>query len=174
MFCYLVLTKGRRFRWVACQLDHLEQCDSDQQCRDALKSLPPTLDETYERILDRVPKSKQRLTDLALNCIAYASPKLNLHQLREILSVPAPSILMSAGAIIREESITRYCSSMIRKSTDGLYLEFSHFSAQEFLEKGSAQREWSLKTPGVCSVGDPVSQVSPAPEFLSDEHRGGN
>lgn len=137
----VLLITYQRFRWVACQLDHLGDCDSDQQCRDALKSLPPTLDETYERILGRVPKSKQSITELALNCIAHASPKLNIRQLREILSVPAPGTLLDAGAIIREESIARYCSSMIRKSTDGLYLEFSHFSVLEFLEKGSTQRE---------------------------------
>ncbi|CAI0650061.1 unnamed protein product [Colletotrichum noveboracense] len=133
------------FRWVACQLDHLGECDSDQQCRDALKSLPPTLDETYERMLRRVPKSKQNLTELALNCIAHASPKLNLHQLQEILSVPEPGISLDAGSVIREESITRYCGSLIRKSTDGLSLEFSHFSVLEFLEKAPSQHlgfEW--------------------------------
>ncbi|KAH0428633.1 hypothetical protein CcaCcLH18_08899 [Colletotrichum camelliae] len=130
------------FRWVACQLDHLGDCDSDQQCRDALKSLPETLDETYERILRRVPKSKQSLTELALNCIAHASPKLSIHEMREMLSVPASGVVLNTGAVIREESITRYCSSMIRKSTDGLHLEFSHFSVQEFLEKSSTQREW--------------------------------
>lgn len=92
-----------------------------------------------------MPKSKQSLTELALNCIAHASPKLNLHQLQEILSVPEPGVSLDAGSVIREESITRYCSSLIRKSTDGLSLEFSHFSVLEFLEKAPSQHpgfEW--------------------------------
>ncbi|KAF4832402.1 Vegetative incompatibility protein HET-E-1 [Colletotrichum tropicale] len=34
------------FRWVACQLDNLGHCMSDEQCREALRSLPPDLPET--------------------------------------------------------------------------------------------------------------------------------
>ncbi|KAL0932846.1 ankyrin repeat protein [Colletotrichum truncatum] len=129
------------FRWVACQLDHLGECDSDQQCRDALKTLPPNLDETYARILERVPQSKQRIVQLALHCIAYASVPLDIDELREILSVPEPGTFLHPRSIIREEAITKYCSSLIRKSTDGKVFEFSHFSVQEYLESGSLPNE---------------------------------
>ncbi|WQF85414.1 Putative fungal domain of STAND protein [Colletotrichum destructivum] len=125
------------FRWVACQLDHLGECDSDQDCRDALKSLPPTLNDSYVRILERIPRTKTKTIQLALNSIAYASPKLTIHQLRQILSVPEKGGPLNQRAVIREEAITRYCSSFVRKSNDGLYLEFSHFSVQEFLETAS-------------------------------------
>ncbi|KAK2034811.1 hypothetical protein LX32DRAFT_633950 [Colletotrichum zoysiae] len=125
------------FRWVACQLDHLDDCDSDYECRKALETLPPTLDETYVRILERIPRNKTRIVQLALNCIAYAYPKLTAHELRQILSVPDAGAFLNQRAVIREESITKYCRSFIRKSNEGLYLEFSHFSVQEFLEKSS-------------------------------------
>ncbi|KAK1955947.1 ankyrin, partial [Colletotrichum sublineola] len=125
------------FRWVACQLDHLEDCDSDYECRKALETLPPTLNETYVRILERIPKNKTRVIQLALNCIAYASPMLTAHELRQILSVPDTGGSLDRRAIIREEAIMKYCRSLIRRSNDGVYLEFSHFSVQEFLENGS-------------------------------------
>ncbi|KAF6812509.1 ankyrin repeat protein [Colletotrichum plurivorum] len=66
-----------------------------------------------------------------------AKGMLNIPQLREVLSVPAPGTSLEAAAIVREEAITRYCSSLVRKSTEENRLEFSHFSVQEFLEKAS-------------------------------------
>ncbi|KAK8012874.1 hypothetical protein PG991_010249 [Apiospora marii] len=121
------------FRWVACQLDQLAFCDSDQECRDALNTLPPTLDETYVRILHRVPKHKARMVVLALNCIAYAYPRLSIMQLRELLSMPETGNKFKPSAMIREDSIMKYCSSLVRKSANESFLEFSHFSVQEFL-----------------------------------------
>ncbi|KAE9572344.1 hypothetical protein CGMCC3_g11654 [Colletotrichum fructicola] len=122
------------FRWVSCQLDHLKDCVSDQDCRDALLALPPTLDETYARILRRIPKGKRRLLQLALQFIAYASPKLTIRQLREALSVPERDTLLESRQIIHLNAITKHCSSLVRESSDGQYLEFSHFSVQEFLK----------------------------------------
>ncbi|KAH0444708.1 ankyrin repeat protein [Colletotrichum camelliae] len=127
------------FRWVSCQLDHLKDCVSDQDCRDALLALPPTLDESYARILKRVPKGKRRLVQLALQFIAYASPKLTVRQLREALSVPEKHTLLEPRQIIHLNAITKYCSSLVRESSDGQYLEFSHFSVQEFLKNISSQ-----------------------------------
>ncbi|KAK1705982.1 hypothetical protein BDP67DRAFT_374491, partial [Colletotrichum lupini] len=127
------------FRWVACQLDHLGGCDSDEQCREALRSLPPDLPETYMRILRRVSPAKQTHVQMTLHFIAYAEPRLDIEQLREILSIPSTSQHLSPSGIIREDAIARYCSSLIRKSNDGEYFEFAHFSVQEFLTSNVLQ-----------------------------------
>ncbi|KAK8064209.1 hypothetical protein PG996_008861 [Apiospora saccharicola] len=121
------------FRWVACQLDELALCDSDQECRDALKSLPPTLDETYIRILQRIPPRKARMVGLALNCIAHSRSPLTMTQLRELLSIPKAGKPLKFDDIIHESAITKHCSSLLRKTRDGSFLEFSHFSVLEFL-----------------------------------------
>lgn len=73
-----------------------------------------------------------------LNFIAYADPALAIPSLREALSVPGKldtNATLSSQSIIREDSITRLCRSLIRKSNDGHCYEFAHFSVQEFLEK---------------------------------------
>ncbi|KAK1455122.1 hypothetical protein CMEL01_03882 [Colletotrichum melonis] len=127
------------FRWVACQLDHLGGCDSDEQCREALRSLPPDLPETYMRILRRVSPAKQTQIQMTLHFIAYAEPRLDIEQMREILSIPSTSQQLSPSGIIREDAIARYCSSLIRKSNDGKYFEFAHFSVQEFLTSNILQ-----------------------------------
>lgn len=127
----------KRFRWVACQLDHLAECDSAQECRDALQSLPPTLNETYIRILERIPSKKTLIVRLALHAIAFVVPPLTKKELQHLLSVPEPGSNLEHHQIIGEESITRYCSSLIRQSADRMYFEFSHLSVKEFLEGGS-------------------------------------
>lgn len=125
------------FRWVALQLDSLEYCVSDKDCRKALDQLPPGLDESYARILQQVPNGKEHLVQKMLNFIAYALPKLSIPNLRQALSVPDK---VSAGqaldphSIIREDSIPKLCKSLVRVSNDGEYYEFAHFTVQEFLE----------------------------------------
>ena len=44
-----------RFRWVFCQLDTLRRCMASS-IRKALNELPTTLDDTYERALQEIPK----------------------------------------------------------------------------------------------------------------------
>jgi hypothetical protein len=42
---------SNRFRWAVCQLDTIGKCRNRLKLRESLASLPPTLDETYDRIL---------------------------------------------------------------------------------------------------------------------------
>ncbi|KAJ6789603.1 hypothetical protein PWT90_09841 [Aphanocladium album] len=44
------------FRWVACQFDILDKCLRPADIRAALATLPHTLDDTYKRILQRLPQ----------------------------------------------------------------------------------------------------------------------
>lgn len=74
---------------------------------------------------------------MILNFIAYADPELDIPKLREALSVPEKTgkdDVLDSHSVIRESSITRLCRSLIRKSNDGCYYEFAHFSVKEFLE----------------------------------------
>ncbi|KAI1413171.1 ankyrin [Hypoxylon sp. FL1857] len=129
------------FRWVACQLDHLQECVSDKDCREALKKLPPDLNETYLRILKRIPQNRTRLVQLVLHFVAFAFPKLSIEQLRELLSVPEDGGFLEPSGLVRESSIRRLCSSLIRKSNDEECFEFAHFSVQEFLQNESLLKD---------------------------------
>lgn len=74
---------------------------------------------------------------MILNFIAYADPQLDVTILREALSVPenvGNGDALDSQSVIREGSITMLCRSLIRKSNDGRYYEFAHFSVKEFLE----------------------------------------
>jgi hypothetical protein len=45
-----------RFRWAVCQLGELGKCLNRKMLKEALATLPPSLDETYERILSTISK----------------------------------------------------------------------------------------------------------------------
>ncbi|KAI0599190.1 ankyrin [Biscogniauxia sp. FL1348] len=123
------------FRWVTCQLDQLADCCSDRQCREALKKLPPTLNETYLRILKRIPQGQKNIIQMALLFIAYTS--MRIRQLREALSVTSVGEFLQENSLISEYSIQRLCSSLIRKTTDEQRFEFAHFTVAEFLQNES-------------------------------------
>ncbi|KAL8375650.1 hypothetical protein RB595_006978 [Gaeumannomyces hyphopodioides] len=139
----LIKGAGGMFRWVACQLDHLEECHSDSECREALTRLPPGLPETYTRILQRINKIHAQRVEMSLNFIAYSNPRLTLNQLREILSIPKRG-RFEPSDMVHEEAISIPCSSLIRKLPDGSAFVFAHKSVQEFLEDQSYLDEHDL------------------------------
>lgn len=74
------------------------------------------------------------LVQICLQFIAFASPPLTILQLQQAVSTPeTPNTLLDKSNLISEVEIARRCSSLIRKSEDRNYFEFSHFSVQEFL-----------------------------------------
>lgn len=131
-----------RFRWVVCQLDYLCDCAHDEERREALKKLPPDLPESYRRLLERMNRYSSRVQTvvrLCLHFIAFASPRLTILQLQQAVSTP--EILgasLDAKNSVSEREISHRCSSLIRKSENGEYSEFAHFSVQEFLENEMA------------------------------------
>ena len=50
-----------RFRWVFCQIDSLKKCIRPKDVRDALKSLPKTLDDFYARTLLGIDESYRQM-----------------------------------------------------------------------------------------------------------------
>ncbi|KAI1743289.1 ankyrin repeat-containing domain protein [Xylaria scruposa] len=123
------------FRWVACQLDYLGELPSDRERRNALSKLPPTLPATYERILMKVEQSSIEVRRLVQKTLLLISASLNnVDYLREALSIRDDSKTLTEEDMVDEYEIMLRCSSLIRKSTDGKQLEFSHFTVQEFLE----------------------------------------
>jgi ankyrin repeat protein len=125
-----------RFRWVACQLDHLCDLPNDAARRKALSTLPPTLNETYERILLRINQSDlsiQRLVQRTLYWIYGNSGYLTSAGLCEALSIEEGQTTLDEDSTYDEEVVLLHCSSFIRKSVFEDRLEFAHFTVEEYL-----------------------------------------
>ncbi|KAI1371926.1 ankyrin repeat-containing domain protein [Hypoxylon crocopeplum] len=101
------------FRWVACQLDHLCELPTDKARREALTKLPPTLPASYERILLRVESSNEQVQKLVQRSL---------------------QLIAADDEAVEADEIMRWCSSLIRRSTDCRRFEFAHYSVLEFLE----------------------------------------
>ena len=72
-----------RFRWAACQLDSLKKCLSLKSVQKALKSLPKTLDETYERVLQEIDEEYQHVALEALRWLCFSEEILKINELAE-------------------------------------------------------------------------------------------
>ncbi|KAL8723890.1 MAG: hypothetical protein Q9181_007103 [Wetmoreana brouardii] len=124
------------FRWVACQMDYLCELPNDAARRKALNSLPPTLNATYERILQKVNESTpevQRLVQRSLFWIIHEGPFLTTSALCEVVAIEPEHRRLEREAIPEEEEILHRCSSLLRRSASGDRLELAHFTVKEFL-----------------------------------------
>ena len=108
-----------------------------------LDELPETLDETYERILKEINKSKREHAHRLLQCITVAVRPLRIAELAEVLAVDFGTT--SGGGISKlnldwrwedqEQAVLSTCSSLIAVvgEDEDQVVQFSHFSVKEFL-----------------------------------------
>jgi hypothetical protein len=130
---------------VICQLDMLRSCVTLPALRKALKSLPNTLDETYERILTNIDESYVSDVQKILRFLTFSPRLLSLTQLVEVLAVDLDGEepqFDPENRIPEQKDIVAMCSSLVTTSElDGfLYvaqdtpiLRLAHFSVKEYL-----------------------------------------
>ena len=129
-----------RFRWVFCQLETLRQCFPPSVPR-ILAELPESLDETYERILQGIHKTKQRHAHRLLQCLTVAVRPLMVEELAEVLAIDfdaaegVPKLNEGFRWADQEQAVLSACSSLVAIVEDGnsRRVQFSHFSVKEFL-----------------------------------------
>src|SRR5487761_297216 len=129
----------RSFRWVYCQLDALCRC-FPPSIRRALDELPDTLDDTYERTLQGIPKQKRQHAHRLFQCLVAATRPLEVDELAEIFTIE-----FDADATYNRveewrpenprEAVLSACTTLISIIDDksDKIVQFSHFSVKEFL-----------------------------------------
>lgn len=138
---------GSRFRWVACQFDVLEHCLDPPSVRRELQTLPPTLDETYNRILERIHPNQIKNAKRLLQFLIYSEQPLTLGEATDIIAIDpssTPAFIPENRMPIPEE-IIGYCSSLVTlvprdvtfrnpvvKPTE-IEIHLAHFSVKEYL-----------------------------------------
>ena len=134
-----------RFRWVFCQLDTLRRCMPSSICK-ALDELPITLDDTYERILQGIPKEKFQHARRLFQCIVVAFRPLRVEELAEIFTIEfGPNEVTKLVDGWRpedpEEAVLSACSSLITIINDqgSKIVHFSHFSVKEYMTSDRLQ-----------------------------------
>ncbi len=142
-----------RFRWVFCQLETLEHCLDYPAVRKALDSLPDTLDETYHRILDNLPKSYIEKATRLLQFLAFSERPLQVDEAVDVLAVDCtqrPRFKME-NRMPRPQEIVRYCGGLVviavrqvEGEIRGRYkaireIQLAHFSVQTYLVSEQAE-----------------------------------
>ena len=123
-----------------CQLETLRPC-LPPSVRPILNELPETLDETYERILQEIPKSNRMHAHRLLQCLTVAFRPLHVEELAEVLAVDfgATGTIPKLNEDLRwedqEQAVLSACCSLIAvvRDRDSRVVQFSHFSVKEFL-----------------------------------------
>lgn len=80
-----------RFRWVECQLSVLKDCINLLEIRRALAELPKTLDDTYARILDKIPENYHNAAHIALQLLAVSFRPLTVEEVAVASAVDCTS-----------------------------------------------------------------------------------
>jgi ankyrin repeat protein len=130
------LIRLERFRWVACQIDHICDQPNNNARKKALKELPPTLFGTYDRVLQNIaqsPPGTLACLQKALRWIALAGYKMEIHALCQAVSIQNEVDHIDKDDVIDPEIISRRCGCLLRKSLDGEFFEFAHFTVLEYL-----------------------------------------
>jgi len=130
---------GGMFRWVYCQLDALRRC-FPSSIRKTVNELPTTLDETYERILQEIPKQRRQHAHRLFQCLVATIRPLQVEELGEIFAIDfdedaAPNLMEDWRPENVEEAVLFACSTLISvvDNKDSKIIQFSHFSVKEFL-----------------------------------------
>jgi ankyrin repeat protein len=148
-----------RFRWVFCQLDTLRRCMASS-IRKALNELPTTLDDTYERALQEIPKEKWQHAHRLFQCLVAAIRPLRVEELAEIFAIRfdadrCPSLTEGWRPENPEEALLSACSTLITivENYGRKIVQFSHFSVKEFL---TSDRLQTSEVGNVCDYHIPL------------------
>ncbi|KAL8699652.1 MAG: hypothetical protein Q9201_005881 [Fulgogasparrea decipioides] len=121
------------FRWVDCQLNALCKCLTLAGLRNALSSLPKTLDETYNRILLGIDEDYRREAYTALEWLAFSMRPLRIDEVAEAVVVRPGHASICAEERLRDpQDILFICSSLVVLS-EREELRFAHYSVKEYL-----------------------------------------
>lgn len=148
------LSKTHRFRWAVCQIDRLQRLPCDVRVvRNALATLPKTLEETYERIFLEISEEERFFVR---QCLTW----INFHSELYDHSIPCAILLQALqsgaeavgepndGHFFDEESLREICGCLITVSLgsgfeiydagneleDVPVVSFAHYTVREFLD----------------------------------------
>ena len=121
-----------------------------------LNELPKTLDETYEQILKRINEAQRDSAHRLLQYLTVAVRPLHVEEIAELMAFDSRT--SSSGGVPKsnkwrwddhEEALLSTCSGLIAivRSGDSRVVQFSHFSAKEY-----------LKSPRLARLSGDISQ----------------
>ena len=100
-----------------CQLDSLRKCYTRPAVRKALCQLPKSLDETYNRILNRIPNEYKREAYCVFQLLVISYRPLTLNEIADAVAVDCENETFDPENRLRDPcDILEICSSLVSLS----------------------------------------------------------
>ena len=136
--------------------------------RKVLNELPTTLDDTYERMLQAIPKEKFQHASRLFQCMVAALRPLRVEELAEIFAIEfgandTLNLVVGWRPEHPEEAVLSTCSTFITiiDNKGSKIVQFSHFSVKEFLTSDRLQMS------DVGNIGQYYIPLEPAHAILA-------
>jgi hypothetical protein len=110
--------------------------------KDALNSLPATLENAYQRIIDRIGEKGEDTLQLAwriLSWVFHAARPLRMYEIREAISVRLGDNELDEQDFLHPDDIVEVCESLLVYDESSEIVRFTHYSVQEFLSNNCTQ-----------------------------------
>ncbi|KAK4170816.1 hypothetical protein QBC36DRAFT_250670 [Triangularia setosa] len=125
------------FRWAFCQLDSLARCPHEAAIEKALASLPWNLEETYRRMIQRIPAELEKDAIRLLQFLVHSKRPLKLAEAKDVIATQVeyePRAFNVKRRLFREIDVLSYCPSLVTVvHTTDKELHLAHFSVKEYL-----------------------------------------
>lgn len=135
--------RSSRFRWAACQIDMLGRLHNVCDIRKALHELPETLDETYERILMKIPQKSSKFAHKVLQLLAFCTADRcgfdKLNALAEAVIVDVEQLSFSPEKrLLDRNALIEICTCLITVTSEDKVI-LAHYSVKEYLDSERIQ-----------------------------------
>ncbi|KAM3082077.1 hypothetical protein ACMFMG_004529 [Clarireedia jacksonii] len=151
------------FLWAKFQLDELCQLETDAAISKALQNLPRDLEETFDRLLQRVLGDERReLVKRMFNWIVCAQRPLHMDELREGIAFTVTDEFWDASKIPNDlKRLVRACGNLVIIDEETENVQFAHHTVEQYLLYPqtstvayfhTTKEEASLEIGGVCAA----------------------
>ncbi|MEJ0106519.1 MAG: NACHT domain-containing protein [Bacteroidota bacterium] len=141
------------FRWAVCQLDILRRLHHQSKIREAIKSLPKTMDETYERIFSYIADEEKEFVRHVLHWVCFhdllwkGSVPLSANLLIDTYTALNKGVLDSDEYLYDIETLKDSCGCLVSftftKKDQPQSANIAHYTVREFLESDrSSSTSW--------------------------------
>lgn len=113
------------------QLDYFADLPTDGSIREALRTLPPGLDTSYERLLRTFIKKPAKTQSIIRGALRWVATYGTVEE--GVVGEALSSELGNDYGAITDERILGLCGSLLRKVADNDSLELAHFTVKEYL-----------------------------------------
>ena len=118
-----------------CQLDLLSRLRTPAAVKKALESLPPSLDKTYEGLLERIDGEEDKiLTRQIIQILAFSLRPLSLDEVCTMLQItPGMNALDEGKCLTHKKDILDICGSLLNYNEKTRTVTLAHHSVKTYL-----------------------------------------